>query len=130
MHTLLTLIGFIPEAQAKVLDEHTTQMGSPGVADMWVIIRNTLPFTDKGTDAVGYFADRIINLVLFPLIWGLAVCLLIYAGIRMITSDGKDDQIDQAKTIIVYTLVGVALSLLAKVIISYVADTLLPLLLS
>lgn len=95
---------------------------APGVSEMWKMISESLftqanPVTAITTNVVAF---------LFPLIGAAAVILIIYAGIKMITGQGKDDTITQAKTIVLYALVGVILAILSSTIVLYFAQTFLP----
>ncbi len=50
----------------------------------------------------------------------LAVCLIIYGGIKYITANGDASKIESAKNTIVYSLVGLAVIVLAAAIINFV----------
>lgn len=103
---------------------HAANVGSgPGVSDMWDTICSTLPYCDLGTDAPGFFSQRIVNF-LFPLIVGVAICAIIYAGIKMIT--GGEEGFTEAKTIMVYALVGLILATLTGSVFVFVGSYLLP----
>ncbi|TSC58263.1 MAG: conserved membrane protein of unknown function [Candidatus Peregrinibacteria bacterium Greene0416_19] len=65
---------------------------------------------------------KILNTVLSFLAL-LAVIFIIVAGIRLIVSQGEDDQKDKAKKTIIYVAVGLIVVLIAKVIVTYVIDT-------
>lgn len=104
------------------------EVGSgPGVGEMWASICTTLPFCNLGTAAPAFFSQRIVSF-LFPLIVAAAVCVLIYAGIRMITKG--EEGYTEAKTIFLYVALGIVLSLLTSAIVAFVGGFLLPLLLS
>lgn len=102
----------------------------PGVQEMWDTICDTVPFTNisygqQGEGAAEFFSQRIVDF-LFPLIVGAAVCGIIYAGIKMIK--GGEEGFGEAKTIIMYTLAGVVLSILTGSVFVFIGDYLLPLL--
>jgi hypothetical protein len=56
----------------------------------------------------------------------IAVIVVIIAGIRLIVSQGSDDEKDKAKKTIIYALVGLLIVLFARVIVGlvtvYIAD--------
>jgi len=54
-----------------------------------------------------------------------AVIVIIIAGIRLILSQGEDEQKDKAKKTIFYALAGLVIVLLARVIVGFVTDFLL-----
>ena len=123
MSFLSSLAGLlIPAAHAATLD--TWGGAGPGVAAMWQTIRNTL-YTQQ--DPVQATSGAIINFV-FPLVGAAALIMVLYAGLKMITGQGKDEAWTKAKEIIAYALIGVVLAVLATVIISYFATVLFPLL--
>lgn len=93
---------------------------NPGVQGMWAQIRSSV--FDESDLAGGNLVESFTNAVIFfvfPLIGGAAVLLLIYAGIKMISGQGKDESFTEAKTIIFYALAGVVLAVLAATIIGY-----------
>lgn len=115
---LLSLIGSPVRADAAV--------GSgPGVSEMWQTICTTLPYCNLGTAAPAFFSQRIVSFV-FPLIVAAAVCVVIYAGIKMIT--GGEDGYTEAKSIITYAGIGIILATLVSAIFVFVGGYLLPLL--
>lgn len=100
------------------------QVGSgPGVDEMWGTICGTLPYCDLGTGAAAFFSQRIVNF-LFPLAVGVAICAIIYAGIKMIT--GGEEGFTEAKTIMMYALGGLVLATLTGTIFVFVGGYLLP----
>lgn len=108
------------------VDVAHAQVGSgPGVDEMWSTICSTLPFCELGTGAPAYFSQKIVTFV-FPLIVAAAVCVIIYAGIKMIT--GGEEGFTEAKTIIRYALVGIVLSIVTGSIFVFIGNFLLPLL--
>lgn len=109
---------FVQKAHAQV-------GAGPGVDEMWETICSTLPYCDLGTNAPAFFSQRIVNFV-FPLIVGAAVCVVIYAGIKMIT--GGEEGYTEAKTIIMYGLVGIVLATLTGTVFVFIGSFLMPLL--
>ena len=67
---------------------------------------------------------NIINFVLGVL--GLiAVCVIIYAGIRLTSSAGNDDAKENAKKIITYAIIGLLIVALSWVIVEFVTRALM-----
>jgi len=121
------LIGtFIPVAHAYTIGAGAS--GGPGVSGMQAAICGALPFCGLGTGAVPFFTQKIVDFV-FPLVGGAAVIIIVYAGIRIIASQGKDDGLSEAKKIIIHALAGVVLAMLAGVIITFFGTVFLPTLL-
>lgn len=121
MHLLSSLIGLcITTAHAASLDDWGR--GGAGVSGMWSAIRGTLytrtdPVAGLSSATVGFF---------FPLIGGAAVLMVLYAGIKMITGQGKEESFSKAKDIIYYALGGVILAMLATAIVGYFASVFFP----
>lgn len=63
----------------------------------------------------------LIDLVLFAS-GSVAVLILVYAGIRLITSAGNTDQRDQALKILKWAVAGLAIVILAFAVVSNVID--------
>jgi hypothetical protein len=121
MKFLLFLIGqSITTAAAKPLESWGSS--NPGVQQMWQRIRGTL-FTRS--DPVYSTVGIVINFV-YPLIGAAAMLVIIYAGIRIITAQGKEDVISNAKSMIMYALIGVVLGVISSTVIAYFANFFFP----
>ena len=66
-------------------------------------------------------ANRAIDLI-STVIGAAAVVMIIWGAIRIITSGGNDEGKTQGRQIIINALIGLALAVLAKVIVYFVAD--------
>ena len=123
MRLLLLLSGFLPSV--AFADSTVGKVGSSGngISAMWSQICSVLPCSVAGNDLLSHLAGRIIAFV-FPLVSGIAVIMVIYAGLRIIFSGGKDEAVTEAKKIILYAALGVIFSLLASSAILF-ADWLL-----
>jgi hypothetical protein len=53
----------------------------------------------------------------------VAVCFIIYSGFLFVTARGKPEQITKAKTNFFWTIIGVAILLGARVIVSIITGT-------
>ena len=58
--------------------------------------------------------------ILFWIIGILAVIVIIYAGITFITAAGNPSKVAQAKTMIIYAVIGLAVAILAYAIVNFV----------
>lgn len=121
LSTILTWL--IPVASAQNLQN--VGSANPGVAGMWARICSTLPFCGLGTGATDYFALRILDF-LFSIIVVLAIGVLIYAGIRMIVSQGDESAMEEAKKIVIYALGGLVAALIAEALLTYIMSVVLP----
>ncbi len=76
--------------------------------------------------AQGTLGQNITTILNFFLgILGLiAVAFLIYAGVMMVTAGGAEEQINKAKKVITYAVIGIIIILLAWTIVSFVTSAL------
>ncbi len=114
---------FIPIAHADVSE---LGAGAPGISGMWAALQATFPHTGLGAAAPIFFMGRVAQFVL-SLIGGTAICSIVYAGIKMSTAGGDAGKISEGKTIIMYSLAGVVLAILADGIVLYICSVMIPL---
>ncbi len=62
------------------------------------------------------YLSNIFNWII-PIVGGLAVLMLIYAGYKYITSQGNPEAISQAKDIIIGVITGIVLLFLIEIIL-------------
>lgn len=129
MLSLLFLFGrLIPVAHAVVLENAgswtATGQPNPGVMMMWVRICSVLPFCSVGPAAPAFFITKLIHFV-FLAIGGVAVLVILYAGIKLVVSQGSDEALGEAKTILLYAVGGIVLSLLGNALMDYIANAVL-----
>jgi hypothetical protein len=67
--------------------------------------------------------EDIINLV-FAIIGGVALIVLILAGIKFMTSQGNPDGVSKARTTILYAAIGLVISISALTIVNFVVGKL------
>ena len=80
----------------------------------------TNPFKDlPGDQNVKPLAIRIVNYAL-TFLGIIAVLMIIFAGVKYITAGGKQETIDSAKKIIMYSLIGIIIILLSFAIVNTV----------
>lgn len=125
MFLLSFLIGLIPVAHANTPTLTTWGATNAGVSAMWGIISGSIYTNIPADDVVTAVTSGIVNFI-FTFIAGAAVLLIMYAGIRMIASRGKEDEFSQGKTIITYALIGLVLSLLARAVVAFLVTAFLP----
>jgi hypothetical protein len=63
--------------------------------------------------------NRIINYITYALLI-VAVFMIILAGYKFVTAQGNTESLTQARSYIIYAMVGVAVALLAQGIVSFV----------
>ena len=80
-------------------------------------------FKNESKDDINVF-DKIIRLAVRTM-GTLATLLLIISGVMMIISQGDDNQLEKAKTVFIYTLLGLAVGFLSYTIVRFIIDTLL-----
>lgn len=54
----------------------------------------------------------------------IAVAMLIYAGVMMVTAGGDDQQVGKARKIITYAIIGIVIILLSWTIVTFVTSAL------
>ena len=111
----------VPKAHAFL-----EQIGTagPGVGGMWSQICGSLFCTfggSSGDQTVFALARKVTNFTSI-VVGGAAVAVVVYGGIRMITAQGKDDQIAEARKMIIYACVGLALAIIAPAVIAFVGN--------
>ena len=62
---------------------------------------------------------QIVNIMLF-IVGAVAVIMLIFGGIRYVTSGGAQDQVTAAKNTIMYAIVGIVVAILAFAVVNFV----------
>lgn len=82
---------------------------------------NTTTTTSTGAQRVNDLIKIIVNI--FSAIVGvIAVIMIIYGGVKYITSGGESGNISSAKSTIVYAVVGLVIVALAQFIVQFVLD--------
>lgn len=125
MHFFTLFTGFIPSAFANPSSLEEWGKGAPGHTEMWQTIRDAIHVEIPATDIVHALTGGIVQFV-FTFIAGASTVLIMYAGIRMIASRGKEDEYSQGKTIITWALIGLVLSLIARVAVAFFVDGFFP----
>lgn len=62
---------------------------------------------------------NIVNILLF-LVGAVSVIMLIFGGIKYVTSGGAQDQVTSAKNTIMYAIIGIVVALLAFAVVNFV----------
>jgi hypothetical protein len=114
MPLLSFLIGLvIPTAHAAI-----EQLGeqSPGITEMWGMLRNIFPHTNLGAGGLNYVLLAIIDFIL-KTIGAVAVLAIIFAGIKMIT--GGEEGLGEAKKLLMYAVGGLVAAMCADAVVNY-----------
>lgn len=80
--------------------------------------------TDQPSSLFGDGSDQgifktIVNILLF-LVGAVAVIMLIFGGIRYVTSGGKQEDVTAAKNTIMYAIIGIVVAILAFAVVNFV----------
>jgi len=70
-------------------------------------------------DNIGTYVKNGVNILLY-LVGVLAIIMIIYGGVRYVTSAGNSNQVSSAKNVILYALVGLVVAVLAYAIVNFV----------
>lgn len=76
-------------------------------------------------DGIGFIIHlsvRVADVIVIPLIGGIAVVGVLWASIKMITSFGDDQGKEEAKKIIIGTCVGIALAVAGVAIVHWTCE--------
>lgn len=125
IHFFTILTGFIPFALANQTRLNEFGKDASGHEEMWNEIRQTVHVNITATDIVHALTGGIVQFI-FTFIAGASTVLIIYAGVRMIASRGKEDEYSQGKTIITWALIGLVLSLVARAMVTFFQEGFLP----
>lgn len=109
---------FSPTAYAQ-LDSWGSS--NPGVVSMWTKITGVLYDCGNvtgGCDVPNAIAGQITRAV-GSVIFLIAVFMILYAGVRLVYSQGKEDALSEAKSIIMYALIGVLLFVIGAAVFAY-----------
>ena len=84
---------------------------------------------DLGEPGIGGASDlrqTIINIVKEVLLFMalIAVIVIVIAGVRLVLSQGEQDQVDKSKKTIIYAIIGLIIIVLASAIVTFVAKAL------
>jgi len=73
----------------------------------------------NSSTAVGTLAQTIVNI--FSVVVGAAsIIMIIYSGFRYITSGGSSERIGNAKTTLIYAIIGLVVVALAQILVHFV----------
>ena len=114
MHFLSSFVGRAEAASIEQLGS-----GSPGIDAMWSQLKQTFPHTDLGSGGLNFIILMLTNIIL-RFIAGIAVLMIVYAGIRMIMTVADENAHSEAKKIVLYACLGLILTIGADAIVMYV----------
>ncbi len=115
MHILSLFFSWlVPSVFARNVEDLGS--GSPGIDVMWSEIMSVFPHTNIGANGLIFVILRIVQFILLS-IGGLAVVMLIYAGIKIIT--GGENGLGEGKKIAMYAIGGIIAAMCADAIVVY-----------
>ncbi len=77
---------------------------------MFTRICKTLPFCDRGEGLISDIGHA-VAMTLLPILAGVAVASIAYAGVKMVQSNGDESGLADAKKIIITTIIGAFIAL-------------------
>ncbi len=112
------------------LKKYSASLASAGALSMAMVTSAFAQFAGPSPDLEGIpdatdsdgLRETIINIIeaILNFLALIAVIIIIVAGIRLIVSQGEDEQKDKAKKTILYAIVGLVIVLFARVIVGLV----------
>ncbi len=78
--------------------------------------------SSNASSSVNGLISTAVN-ILSMVVGALAVVMVIVSGFKYMTSSGDSNRVNSAKNTLIYALVGLAIAILAKVIVVYVLNT-------
>lgn len=84
---------------------------------------STICQSGNAEENVADVIKKITNAAFF-IVGALAVIMIIYSGIRYVTSAGNPTGVTAAKNSLMYSVIGLVVAILAYAIVSFVVDTL------
>ncbi len=107
MATLLTAIGFLIE-KAHASPYYGVYCDALGT------------YCGDGRAFIVHLAARTANVIVVPVIGGVAVIAILWASVKMMASFGEDQGKEDAKKIIIAAVVGIFLAITGAAIVSWV----------
>jgi hypothetical protein len=120
MNALLSFFIGIVVQDAFAVTLEARGAGAPGIDGMWARICSVMGCT-LGPNAVFFFAQQVVDFI-FPLVGVTAVCIVIWAGIKLTTSEGNDEGRSEAKKIIIQACSGIVLALIAGGVVRFFGE--------
>ena len=113
--TIYTIVGIIPLLFIS-LNVASAQQGSAAKGAF------SNPFKGSGINSVPDFLDKLIDLLInFGAV--IVVFFVVFAGFQFVMAQGNPEKIKKAKDVLMYTLIGAAILLGAKVISEVIKST-------
>lgn len=123
--TAVLLLAVVPLAVPAAVYADTVQDGvCSGASDLKISTGATTATCDTdntATEKVNSTITTVIN-VFSTLVGVIAVIMIIYGGMRYITSGGDSGKITSAKNTIIYALIGLVVVALAQFIVKFVLN--------
>lgn len=80
-------------------------------------------YCGDGQEFVVHLAVRTANVLIIPVIGGIAVIAVLWASIKMVTSFGDDQGKEDAKKIIIGAIVGIVLAVTGVAFVNFVCKS-------
>lgn len=77
----------------------------------------------QGAGDIKGLTQKLINALLY-ILGAIAVISIVIGGLRYVTSDGDPSKIQSAKNVILYSVVGIIVAVLAYAIVNFILDRL------
>lgn len=118
MTSLFSLIGsWVGSVSAASIEQLGS--GAPGIDGMWGQLKQLFPHTDLGGEGLAFIVLMFINIIL-RFIGGIAVLMIVYAGIRMMMTVADENAHMEAKKIVLFAGLGLIFAIGADAIVMYV----------
>ncbi|HWB39302.1 MAG TPA: pilin [Candidatus Saccharimonadales bacterium] len=120
MLTIFTSLALIM-APAAMVPAYAACSGSTAKDQVLKGIGQTSGDCSAGEDAINHTVHTIVNILSY-IVGIVSIVAIISAGFKYITSGGESSKISNAKSTIIYALVGLVIAVLAQMIIYFVIN--------
>lgn len=100
-----------------------TAPGQQGISDVGAAQRTDASTSSTGRRNVVDLVLTVINL-LVKLIGSVALVVFIIGALLTVTSEGKEDRLEKGKSAMIYAVIGLVVTLLSSLIVSFVQSAL------
>ena len=119
MKILLLLLHRLLVTPVQAVKLEQIGLGGAGVADMWMRIMSTLPFSGVGASAPAFILFKVMMFIM-SIVTASGILVVIYGGIMMITK--SEEGYEEGKKIIRWAVIGIALTMVATTFITFVSS--------
>lgn len=115
------LLTYVAPAIVGILSAPAIALGQDGPRVPTDPVGDPDPVNDLDIDGILALLTRVAN-ILVAFVAVIAVIFIVIGGFKYVTSGGDEDKIGSARETITYGIVGLAVSLLAFAVITFVND--------